>query len=287
MRPILVVDSSCLAHISKHSTKGLSYGHRNTGVIFGFLMHVNRLANKFATNRIVFCWDSRKSKRRSFFKEYKSSRYKRRMTPEEAEENRIASEQFNQLRLDIIPSFGFQNSFIQTGYEADDLIAKVVGSSNGDDFIIISTDNDLLQLLGKNVRLFDPKTKKISTEVQFECDRGIKASKWAEVKAVAGCSSDSVPGILGVGEKTAVRYLKDDLPKTTKAFQRIESDEGQEIIIRNRTLVTLPFPGVKELCVRFDDEVLSLNYFRKMCKELGFKSFLRDEMNWIDTLSLS
>jgi len=281
----LVVDSSCLAHISKHSMKGLSFYEKETGVIFGFMLHLLRLAERFSTKHFVFCWDSRKSRRRELFPDYKSSRRKENLTDQEIWENDIARLQFDQLRREIIPRLGFQNQFVQSGYEADDLIARVVGQSNGE-WIVVSTDGDLYQLLNDNTTIFNPMRKKVYTNRDFCAEYDIPSSRWAEVRSLVGCSSDSVPGILGVGEKTAIRFLKDELPKSSKAFQRIVSNEGAKIVNRNATLVTLPFPGTKECVVNFNSEILFLDSFRDMCGLFGFRSFLKDESKWVRAFDL-
>ena len=145
----LIVDANNLAYAAFISLRGLSVDELPTGVIYGFFLQVLKLAVEFQTNDFVFCWDSRKRFRRNIFSEYKNKRDE--MTKEEKAQKQIAYDQFAALRKEILPSVGFENVFMKAGYEADDLIAYVVinppRSLNREKYLVISTDNDMFQLL--------------------------------------------------------------------------------------------------------------------------------------------
>jgi 5'-3' exonuclease len=249
----------------------LSHHDLATGVIFGFLSRVLVLAHKFKTNDIVFCWDSKSSVRKKLYPEYKAQRRKDK-TEKELAELEIAVKQFTTLRRKILPAIGFRNVFVQKGLEADDLIAKTVIKKEGR-FVIVAADEDLFQLLEWfNVRMYIPTKKKIMTRERFAEEYGISPGYWYAVKQIAGCSSDNVKGVQGVGEKTAIKYLTKTLKYTSKAYKEITNRENAGLFARNLELVMLPHWATKEI-ERVDNE-FSIKGFKKVCRKYGMESFL-------------
>lgn len=274
----LVVDCSCLCYKALYTMGDLSENEQRVGVIFGFVKQIFSLAKKFETNRFVFCWDSRNSYRKLYFPEYKN---KRRTNLNEGQLNLLqdAFRQFDEIQETLLPMMGFKNSFHQSGYEADDLIAHVV-MRFPDDTVIVSTDNDLLQLIYHSrycpIKVYN--YKGITDLDTFKrCFYGLEPTSWAEIKAIAGCNSDNVPGLEGVGEITAARFLTGEL--SGKKADRIKSEDGQAIIKRNRPLVTLPYSlGKKEIKISelYEDEI-SLDKFKMILGQYGFRSLIKED----------
>ena len=97
------------------------------------------------------------------------------------------------------------------GFEADDLIASYSkkAKAEGKKITIISSDKDLMQLLGKNVSMIDPlKKKEITSENVIE-KFGVGPEKVIEVQALAGDTSDNIPGVPGIGPKTASQLINE------------------------------------------------------------------------------
>ena len=270
---MILVDANSLCHRAKHSMGDLSWNQKKVGVMFGVVRDILTLAKLFESNEFVFAWDSRSSRREKIFPEYKFQRRKEK-TPEEEELDAIAYTQFDKLRTDIIPTMGFKNSFVQEGFEADDIIASLVLSNAGDTIHIISTDEDLYQLLSEKVDMYSMKKKQFYTNVSLWKEFRIVPPNWIEVKAIAGCKTDGVPGVPGVGEKTACKYINHRLNPRYKTYQDIANSE--DLIERNRKLVKLPFEGTPYFLTSQDD--LSLSNFLDICEEYGFRSFLEKEM---------
>ena len=273
----LVIDANCIAHIAKHSKKDLTYGEMETGVIFGFLEQIKILANKFNTNKFIFCWDSKKSKRKELYPDYKRHRHKDKTEIEQIEDN-IAFKQFYDLRTAVLPKLGFKNIYIQTGYEADDLIAVTVkenrGSHNGEfDFIVVTNDDDLLQLLD-HCDIYNPKTKKLESIATFSEEYGIPPNMWSAIKSLAGCTSDNVKGVEGVGIVKAIAYVTKKLKKG-KIYDRI-INEGPTISKRNAPLVHLPMAGTI-IITPIENEVFNILDFIDVFEKYGLKSFLKKE----------
>jgi len=270
----IIVDCNYLGYVNRFAlSEGLSYRGSRTEIIFGFLKNIFHLADKFETHRFLFCWDSKDSLRRKIYPEYKSNRRVDR-SEEEKEEDKIVFAQFDELRLSCLPKLGFKNIFYVDGYESDDLIAelvKVYFSTQTN--IVVSSDNDLLQLL-EYCSLYNISKSQLTTMNEFIRTHGILPSVWSEVKSISGCSSDNVEGISGVGEKTAIKYLKKELKKG-KAYQSIESPEGKKIAERNLGLVALPFLGLPVFPIR-KEENFNKEDFIKVFEIYGLSSFLKD-----------
>jgi 5'-3' exonuclease len=275
----ILLDCNNTAYKARFTT-----GILDNGIIFGFLRQILTLSKRFKTNKFLFCWDSRKSFRKLVYPEYKAQRKVSREnhTDEEKRLYKLLLEQMSILRKDILPELGFVNNYMKTGYEADDIIASISKSVNDEEIVIVSTDNDLLQLLNENNCIMSD--KKIITKSDFEDSWGIHPKSWGDVKAIAGCSTDNVKGIPGVGEKTAVKYIQGNLKKSSKVFRKIE--ENYDIINTNEKLVKLPFEGIGNFEIR-EDSLLEEN-FKSAFKNLGFRSFFQENSweSWVSNFKL-
>jgi DNA polymerase I len=266
---MILIDANAICHQSKHAMLDLSWEEKKVGVIFGFLRQILTLAKLMDSNHFVFAWDSRLSNRALLFPDYKKAR-RREKSPEEEELDIIAYEQFDILRKEVLPSMGFYNSFMADGFEADDLIADIVRVNSTETIIIISSDEDLYQLLSDRVSLYSTKKKQYYTNHNLWKEFRITPKEWVDVKAIAGCSSDGIPGIPGVGEVTACKYLNRKLAYHLKTYRAIK--ESTELIDRNKRLVRLPFEGTPS-CLMVKN-FLSLGNFLDICEKYGFRSFL-------------
>jgi DNA polymerase-1 len=264
----LLFDAHNLAWRAFYAMGGLSYQGLPTGVYFNFLGTVLQLQGQFGPGSCVFCFDSKKSKRKKLVKTYKEGRHEKH-TPEQKERLWDLFNQITGLRDKYLNQIGFKNVFRQAGFEADDLLAYIaLNLPKNDRAIIVSTDSDLLQVLNKRINVYDPKKKFLWTIKRFKAAYGIHPEHWATVKAMAGCSTDHVKGIPGVGEKTAIRFLNGTLPPTSKKYTDILSKEGLKIRRTNLSLVKLPFPGVKPMELVED----GATEWRGVLRSLGIKS---------------
>lgn len=274
--PLLIIDCNYLCHRARFTTGPLSYKGEPTGVVFGFLNQILIISKEVMPSNIIFTWDSRKSKRRRIFPEYKGNRKN-----EEPDQELInAFKQFHSLRKAILPGLGFSNNWMRVGYEADDLIADVVFKVHGSQYpipvVIASSDNDLLQLLVGSTRIYNLGRKEYYSREKLKEDYGIAPEEWVEVKKIAGCSGDNVPGVPGVGEKTAIKYLKGELRPELKAYKNIQENKG--IIDRNEMLVNLPFPGTQTPTI--EDNAFNITAFKNICREHGFNKMMNNLDDW-------
>ncbi len=267
MSTLLVLDVPYLAHRAYHTVGHLSHNGEGTGVIYGVLQAVDSLTDLFATDRLVFAFDFGGSKRKIIYPEYKANRYKKDLTEDEQEAIRSLRNQITQLRKEFLPAMGYQNVFSQDGYEADDVIASVA-SEVGEmgEAIIVSSDQDMWQLLRRSVSCYNPQTQKMTTVKSFVGKWGISPTMWDCVKALAGDPSDNIKGIDGVGLKTAAKWYAGTLKQGSKAYERI--NEGIGVHSQNIELIRLPFPGVEKFSLRKD--IITEEKRTEVLERLGF-----------------
>ena len=268
-----LIDTAAILHAAKFTMRNLSTEEQETGCIFGFMLQLLNLQKKFHFDYLFFCFDSKKSNRKKLFKDYKLAR--KQKSEEDIALNKIAYPQFDLLQNEILPAVGFSNIFENTGFESDDTIAKLVFNKNPEDqMVIVSRDHDLWQLLRElEVNQYDFVSKTVLTAKMFTDTWGISPKKFGKVKAIAGCNSDSVPGIQGVGEKTAAKFLRGELKESSKAYQKIMSDEGRALTIFNIPLVVLPFAETPSNEINLDEKI-SFNALKDMFVKYEFKSQL-------------
>uniref|UniRef100_A0A6M3L4S1 Putative exonuclease n=1 Tax=viral metagenome TaxID=1070528 RepID=A0A6M3L4S1_9ZZZZ len=281
---LIILDANNLAHIAKHSCHGLSFGEIDTGVIFGFLRSVRILAKTLDSGNMVFVWDSSNSKRKKLLPSYKGNRRDKEKSAQEQYLDASAAKQFILLQEYILPKLGFRNNFQQDGYEADDLVAVIVKNEKGssENKIVVSSDEDMFQLLDHCCIWLPMKKARITRETFIKL-WGVEPKVWIDVKCIAGCSSDNIPGVTGVGTYTAIKYLTGVLTKG-KTFDLLDK-EGKALsyIADNEPLVKLPFPGtaIPEIKKYFRFKKRFIQVF----DEFGLSSFLRDS-EWAEWVKL-
>lgn len=275
----LLLDCNYLCYRARFSTGGLSHEGQPTGVIYGFLKTLSAFQDFLGTSDFIFCWDSNTSKRKKMYPEYKAHR-DRDYSPAEIEFDIVFRRQMKKLRTTYLPTIGFRNIFIQHDYESDDILASIALRNlqeypmNGGEGVIITRDKDLYQCITHNVSVCDPQTNKILTMQGFKKLYGIEPYEWTMVKAIAGCITDNVKGVKGVGEKTAIKYLTGKLTEGVKYFD-ITCPYGKFVFDRNLPLVELPMKGTKKFTLQEDE--LSEQGWKQVTSMLGMSS-IRDRM---------
>jgi len=278
----IVVDCNAVCHYYKYGLRNLGYEGQSVGVIYGFLQLIKSIQEYHNPTEFAFCWDSIKSYRKRLYPGYKDR--KKELTEDEVALNNACLPQFDILRRELLPELGFKNVFHQTGIEADDIMASITACNKGRK-IMVTRDKDMLQLLTNSCSMYDYQLNKNYTWDDFIVDWGITHDRWGEAKTIAGCTTDTVDGIVGVGEKTAIKYLLGKLGEHTKAYKAIVSEEGQAIIERNKPLVVLPFEKTNQYVVKIGSKI-SLPAFEDICHDYGFDSFMTDLEEWAEAFKM-
>lgn len=267
---IMVIDMPFITHMADHAVgNSLSHNGKPTGVIYGSLSMLLGYIRQFKPTDLVLAWDSRHSLRREVYPAYKGNR--KPANEKERKEKEAFHWQASQVRKALV-RMGYP-CVRRKGYEADDIIAEICISAL-DDVLIVAGDHDLFQLLRPSVRMWVPTKRKMVTAKWLEQEKGISPRKWAKVKAIAGCSSDNIKGVGGVGELSAIQYFQGTLSPNKRA----KVLAGREIIKRNMGLVLLPYKGMKHVPIRpvqFDEIA-----FKDICRQYGFRGFNPEEWKW-------
>ena len=206
-----------------------------TGAVSGFCSMLFKLledskseVNKQKPTHFAVIFDSaRKTFRNDIYSEYKANR---------AEAPDDLAPQFEYIRKSVLafnlPSVELIN------YEADDLIATYTEKAldRGAKVTIVSSDKDLMQLYKKDVRLYDPMKNKFITSDDIFNKFGVDAKKVIDVQALAGDSSDNVPGVPGIGVKTAAELINKygTLEKLLIKAEEIKQNKRRETLIENK-----------------------------------------------------
>jgi len=271
-----LIDATYLCNRAWKSTGHLQYEGESTGVAFGVFNTIQQVRNLYDPLVFVFAFDAHgiPTKRHEVYPNYKSSRRERyeNETDEEKENRRLFYEQVDKIRRELLPEMGYRNIFRIPGYEADDVIAwfaeKIHSSENA---LIVSRDGDLFQCLSSNVRYYNPVKGAIVTADSFRAEWGIQPYQWADVKAFAGCGTDDIEGIRGIGEKTAAKYIRGELKKGKKYDAIVE---GIDIYNRNRPLVSLPWEGLDDYLPhpeQLPDDVVTVQRINDVYDSLGIQ----------------
>src|SRR5690554_2106225 len=203
---MLIIDGLSLAHRAFHALKDRGFQTStgvSTGALYGVVMMVMRLLEEENPDHLVVAFDVGKTFRHDSYKDYKATRLP--MADEFREQIPLIKKFFNLLGAVVIGV---------VGYEADDIIGSMtlLAQKKGITVNIYSGDKDLFQLLGAGVSIFYPKRgvtdRQTVTAAWMEEEYGLTPEQWADYKALKGDPSDNIPGVKGIGEKTATRLLQ-------------------------------------------------------------------------------
>lgn len=259
------------------NSKGL-----HTNAVYGFLNILFRILEEEQPDYLTVAFDvSAPTFRHEMYADYKGTR--KPMAPELREQVPVMKEMLTAMGIKIVE---------KAGYEADDLLGTMAKrcEAQGMQVSIVSGDRDLLQLASERIKIRIPKTKKTGTEVedyhakQVMEKYSVTPEEFIDVKALMGDSSDNVPGVPGIGEKTAVKMISqygsienayahiDEMPKSKVRESFRENYEKAQF---SKKLVTIEVNAALD----YDPEQAKLgNLYTpqayELCQRLEFKNML-------------
>ncbi len=247
-----------------------------TGAVSGFCSMLFKLLEdsksdqnlQKPTHFAVIFDSARKTFRNEIYSDYKANRSE---APDDL------APQFEYIRKSVtafnLPSVDLLN------YEADDLIATYVERilKVGAKVTIVSSDKDLMQLYKKGVRIFDPMKNKFISEDDIKNKFGVDASKVIDVQSLAGDSSDNIPGVPGIGVKTAAELINQygTLEKLLKSAHEIKQNKRRETLIENKDKALIS----KQLVTLKKDSPIKIELSDLILKEINkdkLYKFLRE-----------
>ncbi len=201
---LIIIDSNSLLHRAFHALPPLANKKgQPTGAVYGFLLTLFKAIKDLTANYIAACFDTEKPTfRHQKYKEYKIHRPP---TPKD-----IISQIY--LMKEVLKSFDIP-VFEKDGFEADDLIATIAKKTKSQaETFILSGDLDNLQLVDEKIRVYTL-GKGIKDSVLYDEQKvverfGVKPEQMNDFKALTGDASDNIPGVPGIGKKTAAELIK-------------------------------------------------------------------------------
>lgn len=277
---ILIIDGQNWAHRAFHAQSGLMFNGKKIGLVYGFINMINSLLVRFPKPKKIFVTfdHGRNQNRLDILPNYKLRDKKIDFDRESFEE------QIGAIRK-ILVYMGIPVLYNKMT-EADDYIAQLTFKYRDKYKILIASgDKDFRQLVGPNVSISDDKHGRITTK-NFESIFGIKPEQYAEFLMLWGDTSDNIPGVRGIGEKTAIKILQEYgnlATYHTKSIDTVKRRESIEIEERNRCLIDLEYfiskYGEQELVFFKDKKKPKFHEERylKMCQLYGLKKFRQPE----------
>lgn len=281
MKRLVLIDGHSLLHRAFHALPPLTTPEgKPIGAVYGLVRMLLKLFKDLEPTYVGVAMEAKgPTFRHKEFKAYKEQR------PEmDKELEAQIPEAHYLLRTLGIPLY------VAESYEGEDVIASLIEKlgKKADEIVVVTGDRDLFQLIKGKVRVFVPEKGLSQGSLYGSKDivekMGIKPEQVVDYKALCGDASDNIPGVRGIGEKTAKELLKEygtlegiyrhlnDLPEKTRKLL----EEGKEQAELSKMLATIvsDAPVKPELKV-WNEEVLKSKKAQSLFREFGFKSLLK------------
>ena len=206
MKKIILVDGNNLMFRSYYATAYTGNLMKNskgfyTNALYGFVSMINKIIEEEKPEYMAVAFDIGKNFRKDLYTEYKDGR---NATPDELKMQMPVARK-------ILKAMGIKY-YEMEGYEADDIIGTLSNRALIDpeyEALIVSSDKDLLQLINEQVEVKLLKSKDYIryNKIKFKEDYGFDPIRIIDLKALMGDASDNIPGVKGVGEKTAIKLI--------------------------------------------------------------------------------
>ena len=241
MKKLVLIDGNSIVNRAFYGIMGsksmMSADGIYTNGIYGFLSIYFKIMEDIKPEYVAVAFDLKApTKRHLLYKEYKGTR--KGMPEELAQQMPILKDVLRAMNITIIE---------KEGYEADDILGTLAksGKSQGLDVTILTGDRDAFQLVEKNITVRIPRTKMGKTEEddytpeKIKEEYGLDPIKLIEVKGLMGDASDNIPGVPGVGEKTAIGLIQ-EYGSIENLYNKIENGQDnlkgklREKIVENK-----------------------------------------------------
>jgi DNA polymerase-1 len=274
---IFLVDGMYLLFSSFYSNRNMrTLKGEPTGAVYGFVTRIESIIRDLRPQRIAAAFDSReKTFRHQLFAPYKA---KRLAPPEELLLQIPLVKEYLELRK--IPLFE------EPGFEADDIIAACARAEarKGNEVLVFSADKDLFQLVNDHIFIYHPKLKQKLDAAAITEHFGVSPAQVVDYLSLTGDSSDNIPGVPGVGEKTALKIISqfgsldnllDNLEKAGEKIKKKIQENMEKLQVSRRLIDLANAPGMeREFQLEpFNDEITPqlLDFYGK----LSFNSLLK------------
>ena len=247
-----------------------------TNALYGFINMLQKVIREEKPDYLVVAFDSPdKTFRHKIYPNYKANRD---APPEEL------SRQFPYFEP-LVKAYGL-SSIRRPGFEADDIIGTLAikGKQKGLEIVIVSGDKDMMQLISPHIYMLDTMKNKKFMDKEVVEKFGVQADKVVEVMGLMGDSSDHIPGVAGVGPKTAAELIREfgSIEALYKRIDEVEKKNVKEKLERDKENAFMSRELVSidtEMDLEFNSDLMILGKIdsaklKKMFEEFEFVSFL-------------
>lgn len=275
-KKIYLIDGSAFLYRAFHAIRSLSTakGHP-TNATFGFTRILLKLLKEQSPEYAVVLFDVKgPTFRHKLYEEYKANRPP--MPEELVTQIPDIKRMISALNIPIVQKMGF---------EADDLVGTFARLAQEEEFdvVMVTGDKDFIQLVTDNCTLWDPMKDTITDREKVKADMGIEPELFIDVLGLAGDTSDNIPGVKGVGPKTAIKLIAefgsidriyenlDELKKKKKLHENLSN--SKEIVLLSRDLATIDrHVSVNETMADFELKAFDTKKAFELFQELEFKN---------------
>ena len=265
-----------------------------TGGVYGFTAMALELIKRLKPDYVAVAWDKPKTNIRKRMKMYPEYKAGRKAAPPDF---------YTQIPIlhEVLEAFGWP-MYELDDYEADDIMATlaVQASKAGVDTMLITSDLDALQVVNEHVKVYALKRGFSQIEefhpASFEQKYGLNAGQFLDLKALKGDSSDNIPGVAGIGEKTAIALLKEhktldgvykNLPDIKESVRR-KLEAGHDMAYLSKKIAELWTDAPLELDLdAMDTTKLDPEHLRNLLQRLEFRSLLNALPDYMKTATAS
>ena len=290
MKKVILVDGNNLMFRSYFATAYTGALMKNskgqaTNALYGFTNMINKILDEEKPAYMVVAFDIGKNFRHEKYAEYKAGRNE---TPEDLKSQMP-------IARTLLDAMGIKHLELE-GYEADDIIGTLAKEADSDpeyDALIVSSDHDLLQLISPQVgmKMLKPKDYTYYTLESFREEYGFDPIKIIDLKALMGDASDNIPGVKGIGEKTAMSLIQkygsldgvyDHIEEIKgKLREKLESDKDNAYFSFNLATIYREVPLELNLS-KLTYDGANEEQLRAIYEELEFHSFLKNMGKKVD-----
>jgi len=238
---LYLIDAMSNIHRAYHAIQRLSTSAgKPTNSVYGFVTMLRKLLREHTPDLVAVAWDGpQRTQRHEAYAEYKANRVA--MADDLASQIPEIRQVLDAYRIPVLEL---------PGYEADDVIGTLAarGAEAGYEVVIVTADKDMLQLVGPHVRVFHTGKEAFLDEAGVETFFGVGPRQVADVLALMGDSVDNIPGVPGVGQVTAKKWISQygSLPALLERAAEIKGKVGEslrqntEAALLSRRLVEIP-----------------------------------------------
>lgn len=279
-RRLFLIDGNSYAYRAFYAIKGLSNSRgQATNAVYGFTRLLMKLLREERPDYLAVTFDlPAPTFRHKEFAEYKAQRP---VMPDDLQ---------SQIPLikEVISAFNI-DLFELEGYEADDILATLArgAEKEGMEAFILTSDKDVLQIVGESIKVMSPHKEGLIYDEEKVRERfGVRPEEMPDLMALMGDSSDNIPGVPGIGEKTAAKLIQEfkSLEKLLNNLERIPNKRQRESLKKFSEQAELS----KRLATIDEDVPISVDFQRlrarqpdrgrlaELFQELEFKNLLEE-----------